>query len=321
MNQNTSPHPFKGPDSTELFNFLLNNIPDLIYFKDLESRFICVNDALIKLLGLKEAGEVIGISDFDYMAPEEARRTFMDEQQVIRTGEPIRGHITRKVHPDGSLLWVLTTKLPLRNAKGEIIGTCGISKDVTSLKETEDALARSNGELERALAELKAAQRQLIHAEKSQLTARLAAGIAHEVRNPLNILNTGLEFISSEKSVADNPTISMVLQEMRDAIRRADNVISTLMDASRPEGLELEATDMNAMIGSLVAEMSGKLESAGVHASLQLAPDLPFIHTDKKKIRQVINGLVSNAVEAMPNGGELQISTRVHRLTPDDITR
>ncbi|MEI8342113.1 MAG: ATP-binding protein [Verrucomicrobiota bacterium] len=321
MNIDRSLPAFKATDSAGLFNFLLEHISDLIFFKDLDGRFICVNNAVLQLFGLKDAGEIVGKTDFDFYPPEEARRTFLDEQHVMQTGEPIQAHVTRKMHRDGTLMWVFTTKLPLRNDQGEIVGTCGISKDITPLRETEEALERSNKELEQALTELKVAQAQLISAEKSQLAIRLASGVAHEVRNPLNILNTGLAFISSEPSLSSNPMISMVLHEMQDAIGRADNVISTLMEASSPEGLKLEQTNVNTLIEEVVSEMSGKLEGACVKTSLQLTPVIPLVKMDKPKMSQVIKGVIGNALEAMQKGGALCICTRLQELTLDDITR
>ena len=113
-------------DSVELFNFLLQHIPDLIFFKDRDSRFICVNRAFLRRFGVTRQEKVVGKSDFDFLLPEDAQRTWEDEQKVIQSGEPSVGHVTRKIRRDGSVWWSLTTKMPLRNAKDEIVGTCGI---------------------------------------------------------------------------------------------------------------------------------------------------------------------------------------------------
>ena len=313
--------PFKIPESVELFNFLLEHIPDLIFFKDRYSRFICVNHAMLQRVGVSTQEEIIGKTDSDILLPDDAERTLKDEQAVLKTGKPIVEHISRKVSSDGRVWWALTTKLPLRNTLGEVVGTCGISKDITPLKEAEDALGRTNAELEQTLNHLKIVQEQLIAAEKAQSVARLGAGVAHEVRNPLNILNTGLEFFASDKSIASNPTLSMVLQEMRGAIRRADDVISTLMDASSSKSLDLEPTDINATINDAITEVCPKLQSSGIKVILHLAAELPSVSADQVKIKQVLEGIISNAAEAMPDGGELQICTRLQRLTAEDVTR
>ena len=83
---------------------------------------------------------MIGKSDFDYFSEEHARPAFEDEQRIIQTGQPVVGLVEREVFPDGRVHWALTTKLPLRNADGRIIGTCGISKNMTELKNAEEEL-------------------------------------------------------------------------------------------------------------------------------------------------------------------------------------
>ena len=313
--------PLNIPDSEELFNFLLEHIPDLIFFKDRHSRFICVNHAMMQRFGLTCLEEILGKTDQDILLPADAERTRIEELEVLQTGVSIEGHVSKKVRPDGRTWWSLTTKLPLRNAQDEVIGTCGISKDITQLKEAEDALERSNANLEHTLIKLKAAQEQLISSAKAQSVALLAAGVAHEVRNPLNILSTGIELFTFDSTIASNPTLKMVLQEMRNAIQRADAVISTLMEASSPKGLNLEQVEVNAMFGSFIIEFSDKLEAAGIKMAMSLAPENPIIKADRTKLKQVLEGIISNASEAMPEGGSLHVSTRLETLAPGDVFR
>src|SRR5215218_7557220 len=125
------------PDELEqeryLFRFLMENIPDRIYFKDMESRYVCVNAAMARLFHLQGPEEAVGKIDFDFFPAEDAQRMFDDEQRVVQTGEPIAAKVEKKVLPDGSQGWTLTTKLPLRDPGGQIIGTCGMSRDITAL--------------------------------------------------------------------------------------------------------------------------------------------------------------------------------------------
>ena len=112
-------------------NSLLERIPDVIYFKDLESRFILVNLAAAQSFNLKSPDDAIGKTDFDIFTKEHASAAFADEQEIIRTGNPIVGKEEKETWLDGTISWVTTTKLPLRNSKGEIIGTFGISRNIT----------------------------------------------------------------------------------------------------------------------------------------------------------------------------------------------
>src|SRR5450432_992048 len=128
----------------DLLQSLLDNIPDRIFFKDCDSRFVRVNRSMVKLFetkGVKKLEDILGKTDFDFFPKAEAQKTADDEKRVVETGEPIVGQVERKTLPNGNLGWTFTTKLPLCDRKGRIIGTTGISRDITELKEMEEALA------------------------------------------------------------------------------------------------------------------------------------------------------------------------------------
>jgi two-component system, sensor histidine kinase and response regulator len=123
----------------DLLQAMLLNVPDCIYFKDLQSRFIRVSRELAQRFGKSEA-DVIGKSDFDFFTEEHARPAFEDEQKIIKTGQPIIGKLERETYADSTTTWALTTKMALRDGEGRMIGTMGISKDVTALKRIESEL-------------------------------------------------------------------------------------------------------------------------------------------------------------------------------------
>ncbi|MBC7185640.1 MAG: PAS domain S-box protein [Calditrichaeota bacterium] len=128
-------------DEQALMRALMDSIPDNIYFKDSQSRFIRVSKSLVAKFGLDDEAQVLGKSDFDFFSEEHARAAYEDEQKIIRTGEPILGIEEKETWPDGSVTWVRTSKLPLRDSEGRIIGTFGISADITARKRAEQALA------------------------------------------------------------------------------------------------------------------------------------------------------------------------------------
>jgi len=136
----------------DLLDVLLVNSPDPIYFKDRESRFVCYSQAFSNMYCLKEHDALKGKSDFDIFSEEHARQAYDDEQKIIRTGEPIVGKLEKETHNNGRITWALSTKMPWRDRRGNIIGTFGISKDVTALKEIEQKLAHER-ELFHALVE------------------------------------------------------------------------------------------------------------------------------------------------------------------------
>jgi len=126
-----------------LMEALEENIPDTIYFKDAQGRFINLCKAHVRAFNLVNKREVIGKTDFDFFTDEHARAAFEDEQKIIRTGEPIINKEEKETWPDRPATWVLTTKMPLRDQQGAIVGTFGISRNITERKSAEEALRKS----------------------------------------------------------------------------------------------------------------------------------------------------------------------------------
>jgi PAS domain S-box-containing protein len=131
----------------DLFHTLMNSIPDHIYFKDTDSRFIRVNQAMADWLNLRDPEQVTGKTDFDYFTKAHAQPAFEDEQDMMHSGQSLIGKVEKETWPDGRETWVSTTKVPLRDEKGEIIGTLGISRDITARKQAEEALQESEKRL------------------------------------------------------------------------------------------------------------------------------------------------------------------------------
>ena len=129
-----------------LTTVLMESIPDHIYFKDKESRFIRINKSQAQIFGLRDPHEVIGKTDFDFFLDEHAQKAFQDEQAIIKTGKSIIDFVEKETWRDGSITWASTTKIPLRNSQGQIIGTLGVSRDITERKRIEEALIASEKE-------------------------------------------------------------------------------------------------------------------------------------------------------------------------------
>ncbi len=124
----------------ELFEAFLTSIPDRIYFKDLEGRFTRVNPALVEHFNCKSEEELLGKSDQDFFDEKHHLNALQDERQIIQTGEPILDKEELEIHLDGTENWVLTTKMPLKDADGNIVGTCGLSRNITKIKKSEEQL-------------------------------------------------------------------------------------------------------------------------------------------------------------------------------------
>ena len=136
---------------------LMESLPDAVYFKDTASRFIRVNPATARKSGMSVPAQMIGKTDKDFFTGKHADKALADEQEIIRTGEPLVNIEERETWPDGSETWVLTTKLPLRDDTGQIIGTCGISSDITARKRADESLANERAFLRTLVDNLPAA--------------------------------------------------------------------------------------------------------------------------------------------------------------------
>jgi PAS domain S-box-containing protein len=126
-----------------LFSMLMEHLPDRIYFKDKESRFIRISRADALALGLDDPSQAIGKTDADFFSAEHALMAFEDEQRIIRTGEPLVDIEEKETYPDRPDTWVITTKMPFRDSSGTIVGTFGISHDITERKQAEYELRKA----------------------------------------------------------------------------------------------------------------------------------------------------------------------------------
>lgn len=127
-----------------LLRSLMDSTPDHIYFKDTSGRFIAMNAALAERFGLKDPSEGVGKTDADFFTNEHAQQAFQDEQEVIRSGVPLVGVVEKETWSDRPDSWVSTTKIPLRDDRGAVVGIIGISRDFTQVKKAEQALLETN---------------------------------------------------------------------------------------------------------------------------------------------------------------------------------
>jgi len=182
---------------------LMDNIPDSIYFKDADSRFVRVNKAIARAFGCADPAEAVGKTDFDFFTPEHAEPAYADEQEVMRTGRPLVGKEEKETWPDGHVTWVSTTKVPLRDAEGRITGTFGISRNITERKRAAEAL-QENEQLLRATLESTADGILVVNAEGKATHAN--ARFAEMWRMPDELMQTR----------DDRKLIDYVLDQLRD---------------------------------------------------------------------------------------------------------
>jgi diguanylate cyclase (GGDEF)-like protein/PAS domain S-box-containing protein len=138
-------------NESDMMNALMDYITDSIYFKDLKSRCIRINKDCARKFRIKDPDDAIGKTDFDFFSKEHARQAYKDEQRIIETKKPIVNIEEKETWQGKEDRWVSTTKMPFYNKKGEIIGTFGISRDITEKKKAEEEIKESRSKIEAIL--------------------------------------------------------------------------------------------------------------------------------------------------------------------------
>ena len=294
-------------EERRLLRSLIDALPDQIYVKDCQSKFVACNTATANMMGLDKREAIVGKSDFDFF-PHSLAEKFCNEEIAVLSGQPRVNREERIENPSGEPRWLLTTKVPLYDTAGKIHGLVGINRDITERKQVENRLVKLHADLRETHEDLKAAQLQLIQAEKMESVGRLAAGVAHEVKNPLAVAVMGLEYLKNTLG-STNPSVSQVLTEIHEAIKRADTVIGGLLDFSRPRTLLLKLESLNELIEQSAALVRHDLAGKRIRLVQNLAQGLPSIRVDGNKFKQVFINLFTNAIHAMPEEGRLTVST------------
>ena len=184
-----------------------------------------------------------------------------------------------------------------------------LQKSNAELALSEDALRRALEEIRASNQRLKSTQLQLIQAAKMECVGTLAAGVAHEVKNPLQTILMGLAYLGKNAGEKDE-TFFTVLDDMRDAVRRADAIVRDLLYLSAARQIELAPHEINMVLDHSLSYVNYDLIRSHVLVQRELAQNLPPVRMDKAKMEQVFINLFMNAIQAMPKGGTLFLRTR-----------
>jgi signal transduction histidine kinase len=182
------------------------------------------------------------------------------------------------------------------------------------LARSEKALRKSLSDLKESHEELKEAQLQLIQAEKLESVSSLAAGVAHEVKNPLAIILQGLNYLS-KRLPTDGDNAAIAIHDMEDAVKRADSVVKRLLDFSATSELSLATEELNSVVEQSLLLVKHELDKYHVNVVRELSESLPPVKLVRNKIEQVFINIFLNAIHAMPKGGTLTVKTYAKQLT------
>ncbi|MEM8681391.1 MAG: response regulator, partial [Planctomycetota bacterium] len=271
-----------------LLQTLMDNLPDSIYFKDQDSRFVRVSRGLAVKFGMRDPAEVIGKTDADIFAAEHARAAREDEQRIMETGEPVLEQIEHEIWESRDDTWCSSTKLPLYDQYGEIVGTFGMSRDVTELVHAQDALHQAKEEAE----------------EANRAKSDFLANMSHEIRTPMNAI-IGI----TELLLADQPTphqreyLSMVLASSESLL----SIINDVLDFSKIEAGKFELLpgpcNLRNALGDTIKALGVWAHEKELELVCAFDPSVPeMVSVDIGRLRQAVINLVGNAIKFTDRG-------------------
>ena len=310
-----------------MINNLMRNSPDLIYFKDLESRFIRISDSMLEKLEIESMEKAVGKSDFDFWGAESASEFYETEQEIIRTRQPISGKTESGVKPNGEVTWTLMSKMPLIDEKNQVVGTFGINKDITLQKQVEAELEETNQEL--------------VVASRQAGMAEIATNILHNVGNVLNSINVSISqadeitrrmklknLAKVATMLAENAEVEnylcedekgkripeylgliaeeiskeqgCVLEELESTKRHLEHikVVVSMQQEYATANLVIENVDLAEVVEDAIRMSSSSLERHKIKLIREFKPGL-IVPLDKHRVMQILVNLVRNAKQAM----------------------
>jgi PAS domain S-box-containing protein len=275
----------QAADQFQLMRTLIDNLPDRIYAKDRQSRFLIDNEAHRKVLGATSPAEILGKTDLNFFPPEVAKPFFEEEQRIIATGKGIEDQEQQRRSRTGEERWVTVTKVPFRNAHGEIAGIVGITHDVTTIKQAQAMLHEQNEMLQQSMKSereahdtLKRTQSQLVQNEKLASLGQMVAGVAHEINNPLSFVANNVAVLQRDLKA---------LGQLLEMYRQADKSIEEKQPELSAEIRDLaERVDLGYTLPNLQELLTRSRE--GLRRIQQIVKDLrDFARLDEADLHEV----------------------------------
>ena len=269
----------------ELLRSVIAHIPCGVFWKDRASIYLGCNEQVASDHGLTSPGQVIGRSDFDITHDPGEAASYRDcDRRVIESGRPLLNLEEQMRRPDGTRATLLTSKVPLRDARDQVIGVLGVYQDVTDRKRLEEELRQ---------------------AQKLEAVGRLAGGVAHDFNNLLTIIRGNAELLRSPTEAVGTAAL---FDDLLLAADRAAALVRQLLMFSKRQPVRVEVLDLNEVV-TAVAGLLGRLLGHRVALRTALAAAPVTVRADRTHLEQVVMNLAVNARDAMPDGGILTIGT------------
>ncbi|MCS7091557.1 MAG: PAS domain-containing protein [Verrucomicrobiota bacterium] len=259
---------------------LVDHLPVAIYLKDTAARKTLVNPVDQRNLGVQCEAEALGRTDFEFFPREQAEAFYADDLRVLTTGQPVLNREERITRPDGSQGWLLTSKVPLRDAQGRIVGLAGIGVDITERKRADEQVRLFAAQLERSNRELQ----------------DFAYVASHDLQEPLRKIVVFGERLVERYGSQLPPEARDYLERMRRAAQRMQTLINDLLAFSRvtTRARDFERVALRQVLEDVLSDLEARIEQTRAVITVEA---LPEIEADPLQIRQLFQNLLSNALK------------------------
>jgi two-component system sensor histidine kinase/response regulator len=301
----------------QMLETFLEHVPANVYFKDKNCRFVRISRAMAAYAGLEDPAQAVGRTDADIFQSEHASETYADEQEIIQTGRSVVGKEEEETWPDGHKTWVLTSKVPLQDSRGQILGTMGISYDITARKLAQRELALKAEELTHTNVTLE--QLAMAAEAASRAKGEFLANMSHEIRTPLNGI-IGMTDLAMETELTSEQRD--YLETVKLSADSLLNVINDILDFSKIEAgkvdLEEITFDLRECIEGALKTLAFRADEKGLELLCEISPDvMETVVGDPGRLRQILINLIGNALKFTLEG---EVGLRVEVESPKEKT-
>ena len=282
-----------------LMDILMDNIPDRIYFKDKDSKFIRVNKAMAMRHFLNDPNMAVGLTDFDLFSNEHALQAFNDELKIIQSGKPILNIEEKETFSDGTIARAQTSKMPLFNKKGKLFGTFGISHDITKRKLDEEKINLYVGELK----------------ELNATKDKFFSIIAHDLKNPFSNILGFSELLKEEVRDNDLDAIEQYSSLIYSSAHQTFRLLENLLDWANTHRGQMIFYPENLSLKEIAADITDNLLQFTEKKNIELLnniTDETLIPADKNMLKSILRNLITNAIKFTPRNGKIELSSFVH---------
>ncbi len=274
-------------EQKRLLRTILDATPDFVFLQDLSSVYLAANKAFCHFMARSEE-DIVGKTDFDLFAPALAEKFYAEDREIIRSGKTLVKE--NRIRRNGDTRWLYIMKVPVYDADGRVSGLLCSGRDIS---------------------EFKRVQHQLVQSQKMETVGQLTAGIAHEINTPLGIILGYAQLLLDD--AAEGSQIQTDLKIIEKQTKVCRRIVSDLLAFSRHTDSRAGSLDLNRAIEEVVAVMKHPLDLERVALKRDYADDLPPVHGDVEKLKQVFVNLLNNARDAIGANGSIRIVTRFDR--------